>query len=181
MKTTTLAMMFVLVAGPLRAEPAPNAWVSLLGGWDWQGDPDREARGGPVFGLSTGGWCTPRWGGDLSVLGTRLRSQAPGSSTPELHAQVSVLYNLLPDSDWTPYVRAGLGGTRLGAPFSFADGATLRFSYQGGFGVQATRAEHLLIGLEVREVRVETQVGYDEVLGLFTLGYQWGVAARGGP
>ena len=175
MNTTTLLMVLVLVAGPLRAEPAPNAWVGLLGGWDWQSDPDRGAQAAPVVGLSAGVWCTPRWGGDLSVLGTRLRAQTPGSSTTELHAQVSVLYNVLPDSDWTPYLRAGLGGTRLGAPFSYADGATLRFSYQSGFGVQVTPSEHLLIGLEARVVRVETQVGYDEVLGLFTVGYQWGV------
>jgi hypothetical protein len=180
MNTTTLLMVLVLVAGPLRAEPAPNAWVGLLGGWDWQSDPDRGAQAAPVVGLSAGVWCTPRWGGDLSVLATRLRSPDPGTSTPEYHAQVSVLYNLLPDNDWTPYVRAGLGGSRLGTPFSFTDGATQRFSYHGGFGVQATPAEHLLIGLEARVLRIETQVSYDELVGLFTLGYQWGVPARGG-
>jgi len=178
MKTTTLAMVLVLVAGPLRTEPAPSAWVGLLGGWDGQSDPARNARDYPVLGLSMGVWCTPRWGGDVSLLATRLRSQDSGASTPEFHAHASVLYDLLPDRDWTPYLRAGLGGTRLGTPFSFSDGTTQRFSYHGGFGVQAAPGEHLLIGLEARVLRIETRASYNELVGLFTLGYQWGYAVR---
>lgn len=169
---TTLSLSFLA----LPAE-TPNYWIALQGGYDWQQQNSRDAKDNAAIGLALGTWCTSRWGGDLSVLGTRLKSKTTGDDTTETHTHVSALFNLFPDSEKVvPYLRAGVGTTSLGKPFSFRDGNTTRLSWHGGLGVQTVPAEHFLLGVEGRAIRIETLKSFTEVVGLVTLGYRWGAA-----
>ncbi|MDR3673660.1 MAG: OmpA family protein [Holophaga sp.] len=168
---TTLA----LVAAPLAAQAGQN-WVGIQGGYDFQNNSSRDAKGNGILGLAGGSWCTPRWGYELSILGTQLKGKngLNGFKADEYHAHLSALFNLAPGATWTPYLRAGVGGTQVDTPWSFATDKTTRLSYLGGVGVQAALSDHFLLGLEARAVRIETQVSYTETLGLVTLGYRWG-------
>ena len=177
-KLATIASLG-LYALALPAQTTPNYWVALQGGYDWQQEGSRNAKDNGALGLALGTWCTPRWGGDLSVLGTRLNSRSSSDSTTETHTHLSALFNLYPDSAaWTPYLRAGLGATTLGQPFSFTSGETTRFSYHGGLGVQTMPAEHFLVGVEGRAIRIDTASRFTELVGLVTLGVRWGGGAK---
>jgi outer membrane protein OmpA-like peptidoglycan-associated protein len=181
MKKLLLTTSISLIILPLAAQ-TPQGWVGIQGGYDWQGDKDRNAKDNAIVGLTTGIWCTPRWGGDLSVLGTQLKSKTTGDKSYEYHLDGSVLLNLAPNlGTWVPYLRAGVGGTHLEAPFSLSDSSTNRFNYTGGLGLQALPAEHLLLGLEARAVRIETRTSYTELMGLVTVGFRWGAGAVAAP
>ena len=176
MRMTMLATALALVAAPLAAQ-AGQSWVGIQGGYDLQNNSSRNAKDNAILGLAGGSWCTDRWGYDLSILGTKLKGKngLSGTSANETHGHLSGLFNLAPGaSAWTPYLRAGLGGTQVDKPWSFSTEKTTRFSYNGGIGVQGQLAEHFLLGLEAREVRIETQKSYTETLGLVTIGYRWG-------
>jgi OOP family OmpA-OmpF porin len=178
-----VAATLALVAAPLAAQ-AGQAWVGVDGGYALQNNASRDAKDNAVLGLSGGAWCTDRWGYDLSVLGLRLRGKdaLDGVSANEYHAHLAALMNFRPGAtSWIPYLRVGLGATRVGTPWSFAGDNTTRFSYHGGIGVQEPLAEHFLLGIEAREVRIETQTSYNETLGLVTLAYRWGGAAAPAP
>jgi outer membrane protein OmpA-like peptidoglycan-associated protein len=177
------AATLALVAAPLAAQ-AGQKWVGVDGGYAFQNNASREAKDNVVLGLSGGAWCTDRWGYDLSVLGLRLRGKnaLDGVSADEFHAHLAALLNLRPGAtSWIPYLRAGLGGTRVGTPWSFSNGNTTRLSYHAGIGVQQPLSDHFLLGLEAREVRIETQTSYNETLGLVTLAYRWGGQAAPAP
>jgi OOP family OmpA-OmpF porin len=182
MRMMLLATALTLVAGPLAAQAGQN-WVGIQGGYDLQNNSSREAKGNGIVGLAGGSWCTPRWGYELSILGTQLKGKdaLSGLTADEYQAHLSALFNLAPGATWTPYLRVGAGGARVGTPWSFATDNTTRFSYLGGIGVQAALADHFLLGLEAREVRIETQVSYTETLGLVTLAYRWGGKASPAP
>jgi len=180
MKASILATSLVMLIPPLHAQGTPNYWVGIQGGEDWQLTRARNAKNNGVLGIMAGTWCTPRWGGDLSVLGTSLSSKSFDAMGPEWHTHVSALFNLAPDQTaWTPYLRAGLGTTWVDYPFSsHTFGGTTRFSYNGGIGIQAAPREHILVGLEARAIRVQTQIASTELLGLVTVGYRWGGSAK---
>jgi OOP family OmpA-OmpF porin len=172
--TATLA----LAAVPLAAQ-AGQSWVGIQGGYDLQNNSSRNAKDNAILGLTGGSWCTDRWGYDLGILGTQLKGKnaLSGASADEFHGHLSALFNLAPGAgDWVPYLRAGLGATQVDKPWSFAADKTTRFSYNGGIGVQGLLAEHFLLGLEARSVRIETQTSYTETMGLVTLAYRWGGA-----
>lgn len=177
MKILTLATALALVAGPLSAQEGQK-WLGLQGGYDWQANSERGAKDNPAFGLSFGQWFSSRWGGELSVLGTTLKTKTGGLSADEYHAHLSGLFNLNPGSTWVPYLRAGAGSTTVDTPFSFSNGYTTRFSYHAGAGVQGHLGENFLLGLEARGIRIETQKSYTEVLGLVTLGFRWGQGSK---
>lgn len=180
MKFLSLATALALVAGPLSAQEGQK-WLGLQAGYDWQANSERGAKDNPAFGLSFGQWFSSRWGGELSVLGTTLKTKTGGLSADEYHAHLSGLFNLNPGAAWVPYLRAGAGSTTVDKPFSFSDGYTTRLSYHAGLGVQGHLGENFLLGLEARGIRIETQKSYTEVLGLVTLGFRWGQAAKPAP
>ena len=183
MRTMMVAASLALVAAPLAAQSG-QAWVGVDGGYAIQNNASRDAKDNVVLGLSGGAWCTDHWGYDLSVLGLRLRGKdaLDGLRANEVHAHLAALLNLRPGAtSWIPYLRVGLGATRVGTPWSFASDNTTRFSYHGGIGLQEPLAEHFLLGIEAREVRIETQTSYNETLGLVTLAYRWGGAAAPAP
>jgi OmpA-OmpF porin, OOP family len=181
MKKLLITASIGLIILPLSAQ-TPQGWVGIQGGYDWQGDKDRNAKDNGVVGLTTGLWCTPRWGGDLSLLGTQLKSKTTGDKSNEYHLDGSVLLNLAPTlGTWVPYLRAGVGGTHIDTPFSLSASTTNRFNYTGGLGLQALPAEHLLLGLEARAVRIENRTSYTELMALVTVGYRWGASAVAAP
>ncbi|BDU74219.1 OmpA family protein [Mesoterricola silvestris] len=181
MKFMTLATALALVAGPLSAQEGQK-WLGMQAGYDWQANSERGAKDNPAFGFSMGQWFSSRWGGEVSVLGTQLKSKVGGFTADEYHAHLSGLFNLAPGATtWVPYLRAGAGSTTVDTPFSFSNGYTTRFSYHAGAGVQGHFGENFLLGLEARGVRIETQKSYTEVLGLVTLGFRWGQAAKPAP
>jgi OmpA-OmpF porin, OOP family len=181
MRLILLSAAFVLVAGPLTAQQGQN-WVGVQGGWDFQQSQERDAKNSGILGLTGGSWCTSRWGYDISILGTQLKPFNGSFSGDEYHAHLSALLNLYPGSTtWVPYLRAGLGGTQVDTPWSFSSSKTTRFSYNGGLGVQGRLADNFLLGVEAREVRIETLKSYNEIMGLVTLGYRWGAVAKAAP
>ena len=174
MLITTSLSLFVLPA----IAQAPQGWVGLQGGYDFQGQKSRGAKDNAIVGVTVGTWFSPHWGADLDLLGTQLKSNVTGNKNDEFHLDASLLLNLAPTlGTWVPYLRAGAGATRVDNPFSFSAGYTNRFNYQGGVGVQAHPGDHLMLGLEAREIRIDTQIAYNEMIGLFTIGYRWGAPA----
>jgi len=183
MRMTMLATTLALVAAPLAAQSG-QSWLGIQGGYDMQNNSSRNAKDNGILGLTLGSWCTDRWGYDLSVLGTQLKGKnaLTGAKTDEYHAHLSGLFNLNPGSTtWIPYLRAGLGGTQLDLPWSFASDTTTRLSYNGGIGAQRLLADNFLLGLEARAVRIETRISYTETIGLVTLAYRWGGNAKAMP
>jgi OOP family OmpA-OmpF porin len=176
MKTSALIAALALSLSYLAAAEVPNYWVGIQGGYDWQNYDSRNAKDNGILGVTGGSWFTDRWGWDLSILGTKLhgKNTLDGSSADEFHGHLAALLNLNPGgTTWVPYLRAGLGGTQVGNPWSFASDPTIRFSYHGGLGVQIVPAEHFLVGVEGRLIRIETLKSYNETVGLVTLGYRW--------
>jgi OOP family OmpA-OmpF porin len=172
-----VAAVIAALGGALPAQEV-QPWVAVQGGYDWQQSASRGAENHSAFGVSAGTWCTPYWGGDLSILNTRLDPRGTGDSSSETHVHASALLDLDPGNrQWTPYLRAGLGGTRLAAPFSMGSGTTTRFSFHGGAGIQSSVFSPLLVGLEGRVIRIETQTPYNEWVGLISVGYRWGGTA----
>jgi len=183
MRSLFIATSLALVAAPLAAQAGQN-WVGIQGGYDMQVNSARNAKDNAILGLTGGSWCTDRWGYDLSILGTQLKGKnnLNGLKADEYHGHLSGLFNLAPGaSAWVPYLRAGLGATQVDTPWSFSTGKTTRFSYNAGVGVQGLMADHFMLGLEARAVRVETQTSYTEAMGLVTLAYRWGGRATAMP
>jgi len=178
MNKLILATTLGLLAIPLPAQTAQN-WVGVVGGYDWQQDGRRDAKDSGIGGLTAGTWCTPRWGGDFSVLATQLKSRGAGASANEYHGDASVLMNLAPGlGSIKPYLRAGLGLTRVGNPYTQnLEAHTVRMNYLAGVGVHALPGEHLILGVEGRAMRVENRRAYNELMALATVGYRWGSGA----
>ena len=176
MRNLMIASTLALIAAPLAAQAGQN-WIGIQGGYDLQNNSSRNAKDSAILGLTGGSWCSDRWGYDVSLLGTQLKGKngLAGASADEYHGQLSGLFNLNPGSStWIPYLRAGLGATQVDTPWSFASDKTTRFSYNGGIGVQGLLTGNLMLGLEARAVRIETQISYTETMGLVTLAYRWG-------
>ena len=176
MKSPILSMGLMLVAGSLSAQEAPN-WVAIQGGAASRssiGDTTINSSG--IVGLSGGLWFNPRWGADLSILGSQFQTSS-GNTFMEYHAQIAGLLNLNPNpGPWVPYLRAGLGETQIASTQPGSDFTSTRFSYHGGLGIQYFQGEHLLLGLEARATRISTNAttAFTETTGLITVGYRWG-------
>lgn len=128
------------------------------------------------YGLGVGHWYTNNWGLDLRAIRNDLALEAPGAVTgTQTHALLSGLYNLRPSADnWTPYLAAGVGGTRIGSPYSTKNESTTRFNYHAGLGVMAKPADNFLLDLGAKAVRVEQASRRTEYLISLGLGYAWG-------
>ena len=180
MKKTALALLLIGTAPLLQAQEGVK-WIDLQTAYitqngKWRGIDTKDNLG---LGLGLGSWLTDRWGLEGSLLTTDLKSKnlTPGQKGNETHGFASALFNLNPgDHQFYPYLRAGLGATKVAEPWSQTSGATTRFQYHGGVGVQGFFAEHLLANAEARAVRIETHSSRTELMGLLGLGYRWGAA-----
>ncbi|MDR3672941.1 MAG: hypothetical protein P4L36_19000 [Holophaga sp.] len=167
-------MLFTLAAG-LAAAPGPQAWVQAKAAWV-RPNPCRCIQDLGAYGLGAGAWFTPRWGAELDFLGGPLRSRRTPAEAQERELAGSLLFGLNPDGiRWFPYLRAGLGGARVGAPFSLAAGSTTRLARLGGLGVQGLFAGRFLASGEFRLVTLETRVERTEKQVLLGLGMRWGL------
>jgi OmpA-OmpF porin, OOP family len=174
MRLLLFATTLTLIAGPLAAQEGQK-WIGVQGGYDLQNNTERNAKDNAIVGGAAGMWLTSRWGAELSVLGTQLRSKVDATKDNELHGHLSLLMNFLPDARTChPYLRVGLGASSVATPWSFSKDTTTRFSYHAGVGVQTFLNESFLLGLEARGVRIETLKSYTETLGLVTFGYRFG-------
>jgi OOP family OmpA-OmpF porin len=178
MKKTALALILAASAGLLQAQQGTN-WVDLQGAYltqdgKWRGTEIKDRLG---LGLGYGRWLTDRWGLEGSLLTTELKSKnlTPDVKGDETHGFLSGLFNLNPgDHQFYPFLRAGIGATRLENPWSQTNDSTTRFQYHGGIGVQGFFAEHLFTSLEARAVEIESKTSRTEYLGLVGIGYRWG-------
>jgi outer membrane protein OmpA-like peptidoglycan-associated protein len=126
-------------------------------------------------GLGLGGWFTPHWGGELDLLGIRVKNNLGAPASREGEGLASVLLNLYPgDHGWIPYLKAGAGGAQLDAPISLATRSSTRFAYDGGAGVQWKLGKSGLVDLEGRAVTIDAKVRRNEAQAVFGLGLRWG-------
>ena len=180
MKKTALVLLLVAAGGLLQAQEGTK-WIALQGAYitqdgKWRGIETKDNLG---LGLGLGGWLTDRWGLEGSFLTTDLKSKnlTPRQKGSETHGFASALFNLNPGvNPFYPYLRAGLGASKVADPWSQTDKSTTRFQYHAGVGVQGFIAEHLMASAEARVVRIETKSSRTEYMALLGLGYRWGAA-----
>jgi outer membrane protein OmpA-like peptidoglycan-associated protein len=174
------SIVSILVAMGLSAEsigPAPQKWIQLKGAF-LKSDGCNCLEDTAGLGLGVGTWFTPRWGAEVDFLAATLKSRHGSAEADEKHLLGSGLFNLNPEGTrWFPYLRAGIGAARIGAPYSLEQEAATRFSYHGGVGVQRFFGSHGLGSLEVRAVGIDTRIRRTEYQGLLGLGYRWGALA----
>lgn len=176
---TTLMLLLVASAASLSAQEG-QAWVAGHVG-QTMFDSDAKILGIKMkdqlhYGLGVGHWYTDRWGLDLRALQSDLELDAPGAPTgKQSHLLASGLFNLRPGAEnWYPYLAAGLGGTVVGSAYSPSGDRTTRLNFHGGFGVMGKLAEHFMLDLNAKAVRVELPKSRTEYLATLGLGYVWG-------
>ena len=135
------------------------------------------------YGLGGGYWITDRWGLDLRALRSDLKADVPGAPTgKEAHLLLSGLFNLRPGAEnWYPYLAAGIGGTMVGSTYSPSGDRTTRLNYHGGIGVMGWLADHVMLDLNAKAVRVELPTSRTEYLATLGLGYTWGGGPKAAP
>ncbi|MDR3682949.1 MAG: OmpA family protein [Geothrix sp.] len=178
----------ILLAGSALTLSAQQgtAWVAgELGGTAWRSSTNLQDE--IHYGLSAGHWYTDRWGLDLRLLRNDLKLDSNPTNVPtgkETHLLISGLFNLRPGADnWYPYLAAGLGATNLDAPYSLQSNSATRFNYHAGTGMMGRPAEHVLLDVSVKAVRVDLPLSSHrtEVLATLGLGYTWGGVPAAAP
>jgi outer membrane protein OmpA-like peptidoglycan-associated protein len=171
------SLIALLVATGLSAEaigPAPQKWIQLKGAF-LKPDGCNCLKDAVGIGAGAGQWFTSRWGTEVDFLDATLKSRHGVARADEKHLLGSALFNLNPEgTQWFPYLRAGIGVARIGAPYSLEPDAATRFAYHGGIGVQRFFSTHGLGSLEARSVTLDTRIRRTEYQGLLGLGYRWG-------
>src|SRR5512133_1165992 len=137
------------------------------------------------YGLGVGHWYTNRWGLDLRALQNDLQLDPNPfgiGSAKQTHLLASGLFNFRPGAEnWYPYLAAGIGGTNVESPYSGKSDATTRLNYHAGLGVMGKLAEHFMLDLSAKAVRVELPKSRTEYLATLGLGYTWGGARKAAP
>lgn len=174
-------LISILIATQLSAEPVSPWWTQAkLGAFDQQGIGCLKDSLG--LGVGVGTWLTPRWGLEADLVSTTLRGKYDGAKASEGHLNAAALFNLKPEATvWVPYLRAGLGFSRVESPYSFASEATVRPSYHAGLGVQRLFGAQGVASLEARALNVETRERRTEYQTLLGLGWRWGAKAAPAP
>ena len=175
----------LLIASSLGAQETPS-WFNIQGALVGQKDqwlktsgPSKASFG---WGAGVGTWFTPRWGAEISGLGTDVDTFYSHQKGGETHAFLSGLVNLNLGSAWTPYLRFGAGLTEL-SPTINGNGkrGTDNLNLHAGLGAQLSPMEHLLLGLEARVVRIEaneTVARRTELMVLGSAGFRWGGTSK---
>ena len=170
----------LLIVSCLAAEPigpAPRKWMQIKGAF-LRPDNCHCLENTEGVGAGAGTWFTDRWGAEVDYLDATLKSRRTGVSADEKHLMGSALFNLNPrGAQWFPYLRAGVGAARVGAPFSLEPGTTTRLTYHGGLGIQRFFSTHGIASAEARAVTIDTRVSRTEYQGLLGLGWRWGTPA----
>lgn len=130
-------------------------------------------------GLGAGMWTDNLIGLDLRGIYMPQKSEA-GTKSKEIHALVSVMFNLRPGADnWYPYIAVGPGITRAGRGVdssSYTGKLETVFNYHGGVGLMGRITENLLVQGDVKLMRVDlpNPVDRNELLASLGVGYTWG-------
>ena len=152
--------VLILASSVLMAQqpmPEVRTWAQVQGGLATQHNAPC-IKDEPAFGGGVGQWLGPRWGWEASLLEASLQDRAGLWTAREVHLDGSVLLAPFPSTGaWRPFLRAGLGGTRLPSPLSLGPGATTRLNLAGGVGAQYTFRQHGLFSLEARSTSVRSQ------------------------
>ena len=178
-------IFFILLAGSALALQAQQgqAWVSgYVGQTTFESGANLKDK--MHYGLGTGYWYTDRWGIDLRALRNDLQIDkgAVGPTAAQTHLLLSGLFNCRPGADnWYPYLAAGIGGTNVESPYSGKGDATTRFNYHGGVGIMGKLADHFMMDVSAKAVRVELPTSRTEYLATLGLGYTWGGGPKAAP
>jgi outer membrane protein OmpA-like peptidoglycan-associated protein len=134
------------------------------------------------FGLGVGSWYKPRWGWEATYLHGRLEPTSSLWKANEDHLDATLLHRpFLNTGRWIPFLRAGLGASRLENPLSLSGSTTTRLNLVAGIGTQVLLGERSLGTLELRSTTVESSTHRQEVAALVGFGFRWGGAAPSAP
>ncbi len=134
------------------------------------------------IGVGAGQWFRTRWGWEATFLHSRLEPTSHLWKAQEDHLDATGLYRpFLETGRWIPFLRAGLGASRLQNPLSLSGGTTTRLNLLVGAGAQVILGPRALGTLELRGTTVESSTRRQELAALVGLGYHWGGKAPAAP
>jgi outer membrane protein OmpA-like peptidoglycan-associated protein len=172
-----LALLAVagLSAGPLTTPPKDFSWGQGQLAFLSQ-ENSACVKDSTGLGLGLGRWFKPRWGWEASFLHSQLEQQNGLWKASEDHLDGSLLFKplTLDTGRWIPFLRAGLGFSRLENPLSLSASTSTRLNLMAGAGTQYLFGEQTLGTLELRSVSVESSARRQELQLLAGLGYRWG-------
>ena len=172
------SMMLSLGAISLAAGGAPpderNAWAQVQLGLLSQ-ENSACVKDSIPLGLGAGRWFQPRWGYEVTYLHSSLQSKTGLWKANEDHLDAAALYRPLLDTGrWIPFLRAGVGASRLAPPLSLSGSTTTRLNLLLGAGTQVRFDNQHLGTLELRSVTVGSSSKRQELEILVGYGYRWG-------
>ncbi|WP_243321695.1 OmpA family protein [Geothrix sp. SG200] len=179
------ALLFLLAGSAITLSAQQGqAWVmGHLGQTIFENDASLKDK--MHYGIGVGHWYTNRWGLDLRALQNDLQLDPNPlgiGSAKQTHLLASGLFNFRPGAEnWYPYAALGIGGTNVESPYSGKGEATTRFNYHGGLGVMGKLAEHFMMDISAKAVRVELPESRTEYLATLGLGYTWGGGKKAAP
>lgn len=175
MRTNTLGVLILLGSTLSLSAQQGQTWATVQGGEAIRSDTN-VYQNGMAFGLGGGTWFSDRWGLDLKALRTIQPARYFGyADTHEYLGLGSLLLNLGPaNANWQPYLAAGAGGSRLHAPYAYAN---TKLNLHAGLGLLGHTESGFTIQLDVKVVNAKTDWDnhFREVLTTAGVGYTWGI------
>jgi OOP family OmpA-OmpF porin len=160
--------------GLMAQKAAPLTWVQVQGAALTQQNSACTANA-PGFGAGIGQWLSPRWGWEASVLSATIKSSTGLWEARETHLDLSLLNAPLAlQGPWKPYLRVGLGPSRLASPLSLDGNATTKLNLLAGVGTQYGFGKHGLASLEFRMAQIRSSEPRAESQIVLGIGARWG-------
>ena len=131
MRLSPAFLILTLASGALMAadDLGEYHWVQVQGGIT--GHRSAAGSNGTALGAGVGTWLNGHWGVEGSVLDTRV--DYGYGTAKELQLDGSVLFNpFAPSATVRPFLRLGVGPTRIGSPISGTGAYTTRLSGVAG-------------------------------------------------
>jgi OOP family OmpA-OmpF porin len=174
----TLLLTPLLAAGATLAAQAPTfSWGRGEIGLFTQNN-SNCVKNTPGFGLGVGHWYNTRWGSELYYVHTRIENKAESWKAGEDHLDVSALYRPFQGwGNWIPFLRGGVGGSRLQAPLSLTTKPTTRLNLMVGAGAQVLLGPTGLGTVELRSATVESSLRRQELQLMVGGGWRFGAPA----
>ena len=127
------------------------------------------------LGLGIGRWTSSRWGWEASYLHARLHNREELWKASEDHLDGSALFRPFEDlGRWVPYLRGGIGFSRLQSPLSLSAQASTRLNVIAGVGTQIRFSDRSLGTMELRAMPIESSSRRTEFDAVVGYGYRWG-------
>lgn len=179
MRSRIATALILGVAALAAGEPATYSWAQLQGGFLRQDNADCVDHAS-VLGLSGGHWLErlPGFGWEATYAQSRLEGFSGLWKAKEQHLDGGVLYRpWVPRGGWVPFLRAGLGFSRLEAPLSLSGSDSTRLNLQAALGAHVPLGQRFLGSLELRGTSIRTSTVRTEVALLAGVGLRWGRTA----